>query len=604
MASLGRSAAFRPDRAAALINTGRSDLRDLAETRGSKRQEADPSNFREGLRQDTLASLTGHIRSPYLADRCMRWLMVPGCSIIPLRLHRRSGCITMRGSRDSPRDQTLMLRPLLVSIAFCLWLPVGARPANATPGPEEAAACTPDTCYTQAEAQEDLSVLYRQLRENHFDLYARRSAGDYDRHYQALLKEIDGPIPRARFHRILHRLLAYGNVGHAKTEVALLDGLAHIRQGGRVIPLSIRYHDDEMILEEWADDSEALPPGATITSLGGLELRDFETRARALISADTDRLLRAQLEMGLPIYLYLLFGDVEDLEIGFIRPDGVRGNHRVPVRTYKEIMALAQARPVKRPDFDGSTRAFRPLGDDVFYLRPGPFSATAEERGEDGAAYAIDGFRAFIDKAFDALAQSKAGNLLIDLRGNGGGDVSFSDLLIARLADRPFTFASRYAVRAGERTKLAWSERESPAESLSGRIARGIANAETGATFEVDLPLVPPAETGRFQGQVWVLVNRHSYSNAAVVAAQIQDYGFGTLMGESTADLATTYGAVESFALPHSEAVVYYPKAYMVRPNGDETVGGVRPNVPLPPQPVGTSEDRVLAAALAHIRSR
>jgi len=497
-----------------------------------------------------------------------------------------------------------MLRPVLVSTALFLWLTMGPHPADATPGTAYAARCTPDTCYSQAEAREDLSVLYRQLRENHFDLYARRSAVDYDRLYEELLDEVGGPIPRARFHLMLQSLLAYGNVGHAKTEVALLDGLAHLQQGGQVIPLATRYHGDDMILEEWADDSEALPPGATITSLGGLELREFETRARDFISADTDQLLRAQLEQGLPIYLYLLFGDVQGLEIGFMRPDGTPGKHRVPARTYEGLTALARERPVQRPESDGSTRAFRPLGDDVFYLRPGRFSATAEERGEDGAVYAIGGFRTFIEKAFTALADSEATNLVIDLRGNEGGDVSFSNLLMARIADRPFTFASRYAVRAGELTKLAWSDHEGPADTIGSRIARGIADARTGATFEVDLPVVLPAETGRFEGRVWVLVNRHSYSNAAVVAAQVQDYGFGTVMGESTADLATTYGAVESFTLPHSGALIYYPKAYMVRPSGDEAVAGVRPDVPLPFQPVGTSEDRVLAAALTHILSR
>lgn len=31
-------------------------------------------------------------------------------------------------------------------------------------------------------------------------------------------------------------------------------------------------------------------------------------------------------------------------------------------------------------EIDGPTPAFRPLGDDVFHRRPGPFAATAEER--------------------------------------------------------------------------------------------------------------------------------------------------------------------------------------------------------------------------------
>ena len=177
--------------------------------------------------------------------------------------------------------------------------------------------------------------------------------------------------------------------------------------------------------------------------------------------------------------------------------------------------------------------------------------------------------------------------------------------MTAQIHDRiEYNNRTRYAVRAGELTKRAWSEHEGPTETISGLIARGITESKTGATFEVKLPLVAPAESNRFEGRVWVLVNRHSYSNAAVVAAQVQDYGFGTLMGEPTADLATTYGAVESFTLPHSEALVYYPKAYMVRPSGDETVAGVRPDVPLPLQPVGISADRVLTAALAHIRSR
>ena len=110
-----------------------------------------------------------------------------------------------------------------------------------------------------------------------------------------------------------------------------------------------------------------------------------------------------------------------------------------------------------------------------------------------------------------------------------------------------------------------------------------------------------PRVGNRFDGRVWVLIDRHSFSNAAVVAAIIQDHGLGTLMGEATADLATTFGSIEHFKLPNSGISIAYPKSSMVRPSGDESVRGVQPDVPLPPPPIGGANDAVLEAALAHI---
>lgn len=54
----------------------------------------------------------------------------------------------------------------------------------------------------------------------------------------------------------------------------------------------------------------------------------------------------------------------------------------------------------------------------------------------------------------------------------------------------------------------------------------------------------------RFEGSVFVLVNRRSYCNSVATAVLVQDYGFGTVLGEETPDLATTFGAMEQFQLP------------------------------------------------------
>ena len=49
-----------------------------------------------------------------------------------------------------------------------------------------------------------------------------------------------------------------------------------------------------------------------------------------------------------------------------------------------------------------------------------------------------------------------------------------------------------------------------------------LAAAQDGERVAVDLPATQPIADNAFDGRVWVLVNRHTYSNAAVIAALMQ----------------------------------------------------------------------------------
>ena len=100
-----------------------------------------------------------------------------------------------------------------------------------------------------------------------------------------------------------------------------------------------------------------------------------------------------------------------------------------------------------------------------------------------------------------------------------------------------------------------------------------------------------------------MLVNRYSFSNAVTVAAQIQDYGFGVVTGETTADMATTYGAMEQFTLPRTGIIVGYPKAHIVRINGALESHPVTPDVALDFPVLRGPEDVVLDQLVAHVRT-
>ena len=96
---------------------------------------------------------------------------------------------------------------------------------------------------------------------------------------------------------------------------------------------------------------------------------------------------------------------------------------------------------------------------------------------------------------------------------------------------------------------------------------------------------------------MYVLVNRRSYSNAVAVAALVQDYGFGKILGEETSDLATTFGAMETFRLPRTGLLVGFPKAFIVRPSGNLAPRGVVPDVAIETPVVEGVDDPVLMRA-------
>ena len=74
----------------------------------------------------------------------------------------------------------------------------------------------------------------------------------------------------------------------------------------------------------------------------------------------------------------------------------------------------------------------------------------------------------------------------------------------------------------------------------------------------------------------------------------IQDYGFGTIYGEETRDMATTYGAMEHFSLPHSGFKIGYPKAHIIRPNGETKTHPVTPDVSIKVPAVRGEQDLML----------
>ncbi|MFC4349805.1 S41 family peptidase [Kordiimonas lipolytica] len=449
----------------------------------------------------------------------------------------------------------------------------------------------------------DFEALYAGLKRAHVDLYAHRTKAAYDARYQEMLTSFNRPLSLFEVRVAFQKFVAYGNVAHARIEFPE-DVYRDFRdKGGRSFPIYPRIAGDHVYVGENYSGNADIRSGDEILALNGEPIANWLARTAAHISADTDYIAHSILEFALPQYLWLELGERPYFDLTLKAQDGNILDVQVKATTRQEQTLAADNQPA-RFALNGAERTAKMLTAQTAYLRPGPFYNFENP----AAVWDNSAFLTFTDDAFETFIKEGARQLIIDLRENPGGDNSFSDPILAWFADRPFRFCSAFLVRSSDEAAASNQARldANPAakEGISGRYARMYAETPRGELFDFDIDYAEPRKGERFEGQVYILVNRHSFSNAVTMAAMAQDYGFATIVGEKTSDMATTYGAMESFTLPATGISVGFPKAHIIRPSGTRESDGVTPDWEIPSPIAPTKEDVVLQQLLERLEAK
>ena len=475
-------------------------------------------------------------------------------------------------------------KPLLVAAAAALML------------------CAPTLAQTLSgeEAREDLQALYTGLQDAHVDLYASTPRPVLDRAYDDLLASMTGPVETADLHLQLQQFTALIGHGHARVEGFDTAFYAHLENGGALFPLDFRIRDGAIVITG-APEGSGLQAGDEILSLNGEPNTLWLRRVTRHISAETPALAYSTLERTSPYAMWVEYGG---LTFWQVEVDGPNGHRIVDVEAIDYATYAAQPLERTGPDLPGHEA--RMLSEDIAYLRPGPFfDPDAYSPAQAYAPEAVAAFVDFIDTSFETFIERGADTLILDLRQNPGGSNSFSDPVLQWIADEPFRFYSEFRLKVSAQTtasNAARLEGVEPGEAgISDTFAELFANARNGEIILFEQDYVQP-HTSRFDGEVYALIDRTSYSNAVSVGAIIQDYGFGLIAGEATTDMASIYGAMEHFYLPNSGLQIGYPKAHIIRPNGDERLHPLTPDIELN-APLFDDGDAVLDQLVALIES-
>lgn len=416
--------------------------------------------------------------------------------------------------------------------------------------------------------------MYETLKISHYNLFAENPEKVFDDAYDHIIEQLQDSMSVLEISRLFQPFAALAQHGHCNTNLPFTpDYLAYMEKGGKVFPIETRIEDRNIWIKHLYTDLEGISQGDQILSINGRSNDQILDKIYAYYSGEDEYLKNTILDLiSFPRSYWLVCEHTDSFQLTIQSPQGKIQNIHIAgleASTFEEAYAEMEY------PFDVS-RELRFI-EEVAYLRPGQF-LNKEGSGNTSEINTFNNgeFLQFIDSAFLEIYHRQSSSLVLDLRGNPGGDNSFSDPMLAYFADQPFWFCSEFHVRTSPVTKKFWKENE---DTDLDELRDKILSHEDGETFQVGFePYQPRTDSLRFEGKVYALINRYSYSNTTATAAILKDYGFATLIGEATADVPSTFGATHQFSLPHTGLDVSYPKAWIIRPNGDKQSKGVQPD--------------------------
>lgn len=400
------------------------------------------------------------------------------------------------------------------------------------------------------EMKEDLDSLFAFLYEVHPNLYASFPEHEFHTDKKLLYDSIYEEMTDVDFWKMTARFVARIQDGH--TGLAMPVGNWHYkRYSGKpvIFPISVLITRQGVYVEENVSTTP-ISPGDKILSINNRDMDRLLEYLEQYRSGELRHFRWSQIENHFPQLLYQIAGIEPPFNVTVRSVDGKTTTHIL----------------------DGIDRC---LMEKAISTTPGTVTELIELPELSAAVLRFNMFGNhlpdFFRSSFSTIQEEGYRYVIIDLQHNGGGSSAFADTLVSYITDK------RYRFFGGAHIKISRFV-------LSQSPAFGLHDMGSVVKFPGSDPSRPPDRQTRFTGEVFCLISNRTFSTASGLAAVLKDFKIGTLVGQETGGIPTTYGDVASIALPHSSIGAGASMKYFIRPSGDSSyiMEGVQPDVQVP----------------------
>ena len=260
------------------------------------------------------------------------------------------------------------------------------------------------------------------LEQNHPALYDYTSKEILDslfnHYYNLISQETEYNI----FYQYISAILAEIGCGHTKL---FIPDAYWTSKPDHFFPLQLQINPDEVIVKGSYGQTEKIPRGSLVLSINGKPITDILQELMILESSDgfIPAFKINSIQKRFPEKYAMLYGFPDTFRIAFIAPEkSIPLDSLIPSATRQQVQSV----PMRGQEL--SMNQFREH--DAAMITINTFGYYAE----------VPKFKAFIDSCFMVLRSQNIGNLIIDLRGNDGGDPFCASYLFSYLEKTPVPY--------------------------------------------------------------------------------------------------------------------------------------------------------------------
>jgi hypothetical protein len=276
------------------------------------------------------------------------------------------------------------------------------------------------------QLQNDVAVLQKTLQQNHPGLYWYATKASIDSAFKALEESAKDSLTELSFHNNIARMLATIECGHTAVRFSKQYVKYLIESRYPMFPLYLYNWENHLyVLKNMHSNDTNLIRGLEVSAINHISAQQIIDSLYQYISADANNhWFKAQvMSNNFPAWYKMIFGLDTMYQIQYIDTLGIQRETSIKNYSPKEDTVHQQAKiskayplPSKRISALEQKRSLRIDSLHRFaYMHVSSFSGGR--------------LRGFFRRSFRDLHKMKIPNLIIDVRGNGGGNVNKSVLL-------------------------------------------------------------------------------------------------------------------------------------------------------------------------------